>query len=213
MNTLSTKLVNLISPSFRRRRFVLFRSLFLKDNKKIKILDVGGTQKFWEPYKSEIKNCQITILNLTKIPITLPHFKSVVGDARNMSQFRDKEFDVVFSNSVIEHVGDWEDQKRMAKEIQRVGKHYFIQTPNYYFPIEPHFLFPFFQYLPMQIKVFLIRHFTLGWRQKTTHVKEAKKQVNSIHLLKKKEIKQLFLSCNIVEEKFVWYTKSFIIYK
>lgn len=180
---------------------------------KIKILDVGGTQAFWKLYKSDLKIVQITILNLNKIPIALVHFKSVVGDARNMKQFKNKEFDVVFSNSVIEHVGDWEDQKRMAKEVQRVGKHYFVQTPNYYFPIEPHFMFPFFQFLPQQIKIFLIQHFRLGWRPKTPDYLMAVKMVNSIRLLMKKELSYLFPNSTCLEENFLGFTKSFILYK
>ena len=63
-----------------------------------------------------------------------------------MDFFKDKSFDAVFSNSVIEHVGTFEDQKMMANEVIRVTNFYFIQTPNLYFPIEPHFLVPFFQF-------------------------------------------------------------------
>lgn len=130
-----------------------------------------------------------------------------------MKQFKDKEFDVVFSNSVIEHVGGWGNQQKMAKEIQRVGKHYFVQTPNYYFPIEPHFLLPIFQFLPVKRKVWLIQHFTLGWRPKTPDYSEAVKMVNSIRLLTKTELFYLFPKSTVLEEKFLGFTKSFILYK
>lgn len=50
----------------------------------------------------------------------------------------------------------------MAREIRRIGKHYFVQTPNCLFPIEPHFLFPGFQWMPSFLKVILIRHYNLG---------------------------------------------------
>jgi 2-polyprenyl-3-methyl-5-hydroxy-6-metoxy-1,4-benzoquinol methylase len=73
-----------------------------------------------------------------------------------MPQFQNDEFDIVFSNSVIEHVGSYEEQNLMASEVRRVGKRYFIQTPNLFFPIEPHFLFPFFQFLPLDYRVTLI---------------------------------------------------------
>lgn len=66
------------------------------------------------------------------------------GDATNLSQYSDKSFDIVFSNSVIEHLYTKENQISMAKEVNRVGKNYFIQTPNYWFPIEPHWVFPSF---------------------------------------------------------------------
>jgi hypothetical protein len=60
-----------------------------------------------------------------------------------MPQYRDKEFDIAFSNSVIEHVGNDLRIRQMADEVRRVGRNY-LQTPNYYFPLEPHFFFPFF---------------------------------------------------------------------
>ena len=103
----------------------------------------------------DIKDLETIILNLGTIHTNRKNFKSIIGDARNMKMFRDKKFDLVFSNSVIEHVGDYFQQQRMAEEIYRVGNCYFVQTPNRYFPIEPHFLFPFFNFLPMKIKVFL----------------------------------------------------------
>lgn len=217
MFNITTRLLKSLLPfslNFRNKRFLLLKLLFLSSSntKKVRILDIGGTQEFWEPHKSNLKNCAITILNLIKIPVTLPNFISVIGDARDMKQFKDKEFDLVFSNSVIEHVGNWEDQKKMAKEIQRVGKRYFIQTPNYYFPIEPHFFFPFFQLLPLRIKIFLIRHFTLGWRSQTKAYTKAIKAVNSIRLLKKQELQLLFPMGKVFEEKIVWLTKSFVIY-
>jgi 2-polyprenyl-3-methyl-5-hydroxy-6-metoxy-1,4-benzoquinol methylase len=130
-----------------------------------------------------------------------------------MKQFAAQEFDVVFSNSVIEHVGSYEDQRRMAKEIKRVGKRYFVQTPNLYFPIEPHFVFPFFQFLPQSVKVWLISHFALGWYGKVTDIEKANELASEIRLLSKKEFLNLFANAKIVEEKFLGLTKSFIAYE
>jgi len=118
----------------------------------------------------------------------------------------------VFSNSVIEHVGGYEDQKQMAREVQRIGKRYFLQTPNFYFPFEPHFLFPFFQFFPLWLKVFLLRHFSLGWRDKIPDKGEAIKTANSVRLLKKEELKELFPGAVIHDEKFGGLTISFIVY-
>ena len=67
----------------------------------------------------------------------------------------DNEFDIVFSNSVIEHVGDFWKQKLFSSEIQRVGKRYFVQTPSFWFPYEPHTLIPFYQFFPVNIKMLL----------------------------------------------------------
>lgn len=62
--------------------------------------------------------------------------------------YRDGEFDIVFSNAVIEHVGSRSDQARFAREICRVGRRFFITTPNRWFPFEHHTGLPLLHYLP-----------------------------------------------------------------
>jgi ubiquinone/menaquinone biosynthesis C-methylase UbiE len=200
------------AAKLRKKRFELFKSYISTFPKPINVLDVGGTQLFWENMgfidKSDIK---ITILNISKIDIEYPNFVSVVGDAREMKDFADNQFDVVFSNSVIEHVGTYKQQLQMADEIKRVGKTYFIQTPNKFFPIEPHFLFPLFQFLPLQIKILLIQNFNLGWCRKITDKQKAIETVNSINLLTKKNLKNLFPDALMFKEKLCGLTKSFIV--
>jgi ubiquinone/menaquinone biosynthesis C-methylase UbiE len=206
-----------LATKLRLKRFALFKSLMVSicDSTRIKILDVGGTQDFWNKSAglSELGSVEITLMNVGEFQVTAPNIRSIVGDARNMKQLADKEFDVIFSNSVIEHVGSYEDQRRMANEIKRVGKRYFVQTPNLYFPIEPHFVFPFFQFFPLQVKVWLITHLALGMRGKFTDRQKANELVSEIRLLSKKEFVNLFDNAKIVEEKFLGLTKSFIAYE
>ena len=156
--------------------------------------------------------CSLNDEQLNVEQIQHPKFKCIVGDARNLNNFENKQFDIVFSNSVIEHVGDYEDQLKMANEIIRLGKAYFIQTPNLYFPIEPHFVFPFFQFLPTSLRIYLLMHFDLGWRKKTTDREKAKSSVTSIKLLSKNALSNLFPQGEIYEEKFLGMTKSFVVY-
>ncbi len=205
-----------ISAKLRNKRFILFKSLVLRTSYPLKILDVGGKETIWvregfcDP--NTINRIQITILNINKQQTTSPNIISVVGDARNMSEFADGEFDMVFSNSVIEHVGNYDDKMQMAKEIQRVGKKYFVQTPNFYFPIEPHVMYPFFQFLPLQMKVWILTN--IGRRRRKVDDREkAKKIANGINLLSKKEFIKLFPKATIFEEKFLGLTKSFIAYE
>ncbi|MFQ4142089.1 methyltransferase domain-containing protein [Chlorogloeopsis sp. ULAP02] len=202
-----------LASDLRRKRFALFNSLIKSTRTPLKILDVGGRPSFWENtglFNQESLELEITLLNIEQI--NHPKFKCVVGDARKMYQFKDLEFDIVFSNSVIEHVGDYNEQLQMANEVKRVGKKYFIQTPNLYFPIEPHFVFPFFQFLPIVVRVWLLTHFNLGWRKKTPDKQQALSSVTSIKLLSKQKLMNLFPEGKLYEEKFGYLTKSFIVY-
>lgn len=209
---------DLFSLKFRKRRFKLFLNLLDSLAKShIEILDVGGTVIFWENMDfinlCERRKINITILNLTPQVSKYGFIETVIGDARDLTRFKDRQFDIAFSNSAIEHVGKYEDQKCMAQEIRRVGKRYFIQTPNYYFPIEPHFIFPFFQFFPFPLKVFLLRHFDIGCYKKTICRQEAVKRLEEIRLMRLGELKKLFPDAGIYKERVLGFTKSFVFYK
>lgn len=202
-----------LAARLRRKRFGLFRSLIESVPRPLSILDAGGTPGFWHVMGfTEADDVAITLLNLRPFPEAGKGFSSVVGDATRMDQFADGEFDVVFSNSVIEHVGTFDDQRRMAAEVQRVGKRYFVQTPNRYFPIEPHFLFPLFQFYPVALQTWLVQHFNLGWSKKVPDRQRAYEKVTQIRLLTKREMIELFPDAQIYEEKFFGLTKSYIFY-
>ena len=157
-------------------------------------------------------NIHITILNLEKCTTKYDNIESVSGDARDMSNYDQNCFDFIHCNSVIEHVGSFSDQESMANEITRVGKNFFVQTPNYYFPLEPHFLFFGFQFLPLRLRAFLIRQFNLGWYKKEPDYQKSLILIKSVRLLTKNELIKLFPNSKIYKEKFFGLTKSFIIY-
>lgn len=202
------------SSKFRKERLAIFFDFIEDLPAPVKILDVGGTESFWEMAElAGNEKYQITILNIREEETKYPNLKSVRGDAKNMKEFPDQSFDVVFSNSVIEHVGGLAEQEKMAEEIRRIGKKYFVQTPNFYFPVEPHFLFPFFQFFPLSIESLLIRNFNLGWRKKILDKEQAKNEAQSVRLLKKKELEKLFPGAKIKKEKLFFLTKSFMVMK
>src|SRR4051812_16907233 len=116
-----------LSLHFRRRRFQRF-SQVLQPGCGTKILDVGGTAGSWSSVECP---ASITILN-TDIPPGAQDqspYPLVIGDGRHLDQFKDAAFDIVFSNSVIEHLGTFEDQRQFASEMRRVGRRLWIQTP------------------------------------------------------------------------------------
>lgn len=199
-----------LAHSMRVKRFIYFKELLQKLHKPLTILDIGGTQEYWINMGLDDKNYKITLLNLTEELSTSSNFNSVVGDATNLANYSDKSFDVVFSNSVIEHLFTKENQIRMATEVKRVGKYHFIQTPNYFFPIEPHFLFPGFQFLPKYIRVKLLNKFTLGHVPRKENFNEAVEKIDEIRLMTVKEMKELFPQSTIWKEKFFGLTKSIV---
>ena len=201
-----------LAVQFRRRRFAFFQALLSHLERPVRILDVGGTETYWKTMELNAGDqVFITLLNLSQNEVSLPNVTSIAGDARAILA-KDASFDVVFSNSVIEHVGTYQDQIQMAKEVRRVGKRYFVQTPNKYFPLEPHFLFPLFQFLPINIRVLLLQNFRLGWFSKTPDQAKAREIVESIRLLDKREIISLFPNAELYEEKIFGMTKSFVAY-
>jgi SAM-dependent methyltransferase len=201
-----------LAVQFRRRRFAFFQSLLSHLERPVRILDVGGIETYWKMMELNAGDqVFITLLNLTQTAVSFPNVTSIAGDARAIMA-EDASFDVVFSNSVIEHVGTYQDQLQMAKEVRRVGKRYFVQTPNKYFPLEPHFLFPLFQFLPINIRVLLLQSFELGWFSKTPDKVKAREIVEAIRLLDKREFLSLFPNAEVYEEKIFGMTKSFVAY-
>jgi Methyltransferase domain len=198
---------------FRRRRFQLVRQLLEAVPKPCHIVDVGGTDDFWNQMGSpDSGEVELILVNLQAGPVSRANRRSVVGDARSLVQFGDQEFDLVFSNSVLEHVGSLEDQRRMAAEVRRIGKRYCVQTPHRYFPIEPHVLFPFFQFLPLATRVWLVRHLHLGWFTVPPDREAARRELGEIRLVTKNEMRALFPEATIYEERVLGLTKSFIAY-
>jgi Methyltransferase domain len=205
---------NSLAASLRKKRFKYFLKIIEQiDKKNITILDVGGWEKYWEIQEFTDKSHQIILLNSEKVKTNYSTISSVSGNALNMSEFSDQSIDVVFSNSVIEHLGTFENQLKMANEVKRIGKMYYIQTPSFYFPLEPHFLFPFFHWLPFSLRIFLVRHFSLGYFEKQKNTQDAERLVKEHHLLKKREFRSLFPDGLIITEKFFGFTKSYIAIK
>lgn len=202
-----------LAAKMRRKRFAFFLQLLHTVPRPLTILDVGGRQRFWEVMGfAQEPSIQITLLNIEPVEIQHPNFVALKGDATRMDNLLDNQFDVVFSNSVIEHVGSFEQQTQMAREVQRVAQRYFIQTPNYYFPLEPHFLFIGFHWLPLEARVWLHSHFNLGWRKRITDRQKARESVAQVRLLRKKELLALFPHCHLYQEKIMGTTKSLIAY-
>lgn len=173
-----------------------------------RILDVGGTLNTWEtlPIRSEV-----TLVNLRfyeNPPSSQSRFKLVEGDACEM-EF-DHRFDIVFSNSVIEHVGDFERQRQFAHKCSDLAPNLWIQTPARSFPVEPHLLTPFIHYLPRSIQRLLLRRFTIWGVLQKPNPTQVEEFLDEVRLISFREMKDLFPDCEILRERFMGLTKSYI---
>jgi SAM-dependent methyltransferase len=182
-------------------------SLALED--KPKILDVGGTVNFWERLNA-VDRFDLTILNLGHDQPTKPGVRLIVADGTRLP-FADKSFTVAFSNSVIEHVGGPDDQARMLDELQRVAHAVFLQTPCRWFPIEPHFHFPFFAVLPLEVRVRLMERLGLGHGGKCASRDEARGRVLSTELMRKSELRRFAPGLQLEYERFLAWPKCYLL--
>ena len=198
-----------LGNKFREKRFSFFFKKFDSLNKPITLLDIGGKINFWENRDLAGNNdYKITIINIEKEKSNYSNINCLIGDATNLNQFKNKSFDIVHSNSVIEHLYNFENQKKMASEIMRVGQKYIVQTPNKYFFIEPHYLLPFFNIVPEKLKYLILTKTKLS-RLKKWDKNFAKQYIKEIRLLSEKEMKTLFPKSKIYFEKFLRMNKSF----
>ena len=198
---------------FRQKRFELLKNgiekLIQKDH--FKILDIGGDIQYWKNIGWQHPACKIHLLNLyeSKVPENeTQQFSSSVGNGLSL-EYKKGEVDLIFSNSVIEHVGSYENQQIFAGEVRRVSDKYIVQTPSIWFPLEPHSLIPLFQFLPHPIRALLIMTFNINYFPKAKTYKEAIKVSHSTLMFTHKRFKQLFPEAEIQVERFLGIPKSY----
>lgn len=184
----------------------------------VNIIDIGGAEQYWNIIPVEVleKNkVNITIVNIPELKKPNDHgfFRFMDGDGCDLAQFEDKSFHIAHSNSVIEHVGDWSRMLSFSGEIRRISENYFVQTPNYWFPIEPHCMFPFFHWLPRPICVALVRRFQLGQWKRGKDVSDAVTIVESARLISREMFRALFPESKIITERFFLLPKSLVAVK
>jgi hypothetical protein len=201
------------SKQMRLRRFRFFQDLASRFPRPLRIIDIGGTNGFWEACgwagSSEVR---ITAINLAAEPRKHENIEVLAGDATRLSGVGDGSFDIAFSNSVIEHLFTWENQVAMAREMMRVGKAYYCQTPNFWFPMEPHYHFPGWQWLPEGARVALLRRRKCGFRGPIPDREAARRSVQEVRLLARRELRKLFPACTLHAERFAGLVKSWTAY-
>ena len=203
------------SNARRTRRFEAFADLVEglseRQARPVRILDIGGTNSFWEQRGwAGRPDVQVVLVNLEAEPRLHENIEPRAGDATCLSEFGDRSFDVVFSNSVIEHLQTGERQAAMAAEVSRLAKVYWVQTPNFWFPIEPHFLTPLWHWLPVSLRVALLRRRRWGWCGPCPDRNSAEALVREVRLMRGRELERMFPDATLVRERIGPLVKSFV---
>lgn len=192
------------SKRTRQNRMALFVKV-MKPDSDMKILDLGGQPEIWDFVDTPL---DITCLNLpgisTKEHRSHHRITYVEGDACNMPYFEPGDFDLIFSNSVIEHVGDHERRQQFCREILRLSKTYWIQTPSKWFPIEAHCGMPFWWFYPQVLRAYFLRR----WEKKLPDWTE---MVAGTSIISASELRNSLPGCTIHHEWF-WVPKSLVAY-
>jgi hypothetical protein len=197
------------SKQMRVRRFRHFEVLASPLPRPLRIIDFGGTNSFWELCGwAGLDDVRITAINIAPDEKVHENIDLVEGDATDLSGVAEGSYDIAFSNSVIEHLFTWEKQAAMAREMMRVGKAYYCQTPNYWFPMEPHFHFPGWQWLPIAARVAILRRRNCGFRGRIPDREKARRSVSEIRLLSRRELRRLFPGCSLIAERYGGLVKS-----
>jgi hypothetical protein len=172
------------------------------------VLDIGGTGEIWDASPTRPR---LVVLNMAEIaPVS--GVRIVRADARHLP-FRDAAFSVVFSNSVMEHVGDYGSQQRYAAEVRRVGRSYFVQTGNQRFPVELHYMTPFIHWLPKGWQRRLIRRFTVWGLMVRPTPEEAEALLDELRLPTEPEVRACFPDAVMEFERLFGMKKALIAIK
>jgi hypothetical protein len=196
---------NSLSERMRRRRWrtILRHVPRLAE---LRVVDLGGTPIWWS--RAPVRPRHVTVVNLYDAGQGLPGVTVVEGDALNADELlRGEEFDLVFSNSLIEHLGGHGPRRRLAEVVVSMAPAYLVQTPYRYFPVEPHWMFPGFQFLPVAARSYLAPQWplghTYGWEPDA-----AADEVMSTDLLTASEMRHYFPDAEIVWERIAGVPKS-----
>jgi hypothetical protein len=200
---------------FRYRRMQWFLELvdpIIARSGQARILDLGGTIGYWRTLQSLLagRPVSITIVNLGLEPLDEGVFSVRPGNACALPEFADDSFDLVHSNSVIEHVGHWREMRAMAAEVRRLAPAHFVQTPNVAFPIEPHFSLPVIHWLPEQMRASILRAPKGRFVPRDAPYDAAIEMVQRVVLLSRGQLAELFPDSHLKAERLLGLAKSWI---
>lgn len=196
----------------RGQRLKLFNEFLGSITGRVRLIDLGGTAAFWENWGlAQQPLLHVTLVNdhhLDKThenePITLPNIHNLRADVLTLSATDLAEYDVIFSNSLIEHLPGPQLQRQLAQAIIDSGRPYFLQTPNKRSPVDPHFprpYVPFFAAYPRTLQARLLSWSSLGSGSAAPSYEAALVRLSNYYPLTARGVRQLFPQARIVMER------------
>lgn len=196
-----------VSPRARAARMKQFETL-MQIRPGQRVIDLGGSTKIWKFVDTPLN---VTVVNLESQRIDeftygAHRFTIVRGDATGLRDFPDGSFDLVFSNSCIEHVGGADQQAAFAREVRRLAPSYFVQTPSIHFPVEAHTGLPFWWYYPESVRRSMIQRWE---RQRPAYGAF----IAGTRVLTRPTLEELFPDAEVHAERVLGLVKSHILYR
>jgi len=197
---------NAVGEHFRARRLLEFLER-VAPPKGARIVDLGGKPWLWTSFQHDF---HVTLVNLPgALEAADERFNivQVTGDATDMSKlFADQSFDVAYSNSVIEHVGDSAKQEAFAREVSRLARAYWVQTPSERCPLEAHSGVPFYWKMPPSVRGRLHAHWT-------RHLPDFERMVAGTRIMSRARMESLFPDARTYVESVLGIEKSYAFYR
>lgn len=203
------RLLKQFSHKSRTKKFDLFRSLF-RPTPGDRVLDIGASGEVFlrytfediYPHPERIIAGGYALNEVASARHYYPQPNYAVFDGCALP-FPDKSFDLVFSNAVIEHILGPGRQQRFAQEVMRVGKSWFVTTPNYWFPFESHYHLPFIQFMPVGVQ----REYN---RLLGSHIPKGTTQ--ELGLLSARQLQRLFPGSGIAKVRVTFWPETLAAY-
>lgn len=194
-----------LTHHFRQQRNEEFKRRFpsLTD---MRVLDLGGTAISWRV--SGLRPRSVTLVNFDHSEDPDEPWMELLRTDACAGGFG--KYDLVFSNSLMEHLGGHTRRRQFADVVQESASAWWIQTPYRYFPIEPHWLFPCFQFLPFRVRVIISQHWNAGNVPALKNITEAAELVASTELISVTEIRAYFPASEIWFERVAGIPKSLV---
>lgn len=182
------------------------------DLAQMSVIDFGGRVSMWQ--RVPVRPKHVHVVNVEPSRVDIPEWAEFdVGDACALpDHIARRRYDLVFSNSVIEHVGGHDRRERFADTVHQLSDAHWVQTPYRYFPIEPHWMAPAAQYLPVAARAQVVRRWPLSFRRGTPR-ETAVRAVLSVELLDRTQLRHYFPHSQIRAEKVFGIPKSLVAYR